>query len=270
MPYKRQTEFSSLNKPFFNDLNINYTRNRFMKKALFLLTTFFTLVVSNYSCVTVDPVIVGNQNTRTEYRNCDYFEKLSSSVPFHITVKNGLTPSVEIIAESNLIPYILTEINNKTLYIDIESNTELINNSPIEIVVTTPNINTISEEGSGEIITDYFEPTTVDLEVSGSGTIDAAFNTNDLYASVSGSGKIILEGTSSTSDMEVSGPGAINAFSLSHQDGNATISGDGNIYINAKRSLNVNISGSGCVYYISYPLIYTHISGYGRLINANN
>ncbi len=241
-----------------------------MKKVLFLFAAFFILLVSSYSCVTVDPVIVGNQNTETEYRESDYFEKISVSVPYHVTVKNGLTSSVQIIAESNLIPYIETKLGDKTLYINIEGNTELINHDQIEIIITTPNLNEIRQYDSGEIITDYFNPSTVDLENLGSGTIDAAFNTNELHADVSGSGKIILEGTAETAAMRVSESGSIEAYNFVLYNGDASMTGGGTIFINAKENLNVNISGNGNIYYINYPVIYQNITGFGRLINANN
>jgi hypothetical protein len=91
----------------------------------------------------------------------------------------------------------------------------------------------------------------LNLEISGSGTVESKGQTDDLRAEVNGSGKMRLA-------------------DLTAKDAHVDISGSGKVDVAPQNSLNVDISGSGTITLHSEPKsVQTDISGSGRIIHAN-
>ena len=232
-----------------------------------LLASIVLLFATN-SCL--DEIFInGNGISKTESRNAEGFSEVVSSGDFNITVVPGNNYSVEVTAESNLLPYIETDVNGSTLKIRTRGIHSLRQNNPIEINITTPVLNGVSISGSGYIKTGSFMSNNFKISVSGSGDIDTKVSADVIKANVSGSGTIYLEGDASTTDYVISGSGKIKSYNLEQTDCKATISGSGDVYVNASETINANISGSGRVYYVNHPVIHTSISGSGSVVDKN-
>lgn len=92
--------------------------------------------------------------------------------------------------------------------------------------------------------------------ISGSADIDitGAFTGAQLDATISGSGNIAVEaGSYDNIDYNASGSGNLSAFGITAKHAGITVSGSGNAEITATESLTVRISGSGTVYYKGDP-----------------
>ena len=213
--------------------------------------------------------IRGNGNITSEFRQALEFDQVTSSGNFDIHITKGDEYELTVNAESNLLPYIKTDFVGNKLSISVRGIHNLSNTLPMEIFLTTPNLSSIKQSGSGAITTGYFESNNFDLVISGSGYIETAVDCRNLEALISGSGKLKLLGEANMAKFTISGSGKIESYDFTLNECNANISGSGNMWVNAKDFIEARISGSGSVFYIGNPEVELHVSGSGSLINDN-
>lgn len=233
-----------------------------------ILLALFVLIFGTSSCLD-EMFIEGNGIVRTEMRDAEGFNEIASSGDFVVTVMPGNSYSVEITAESNLLPYISTNVDGKTLKIRTTGIHSLRQSEQIEIFITTPALKGLALSGSGLIKTGSFISDDFRITLSGSGDIDTQISTETLKANVSGSGNIFVEGDTFDSEFVISGSGKIKSYDLEQDICNAVISGSGDMYVNVSKSLDARISGSGRINYINYPVVYSNVSGSGKVVNKN-
>jgi hypothetical protein len=151
----------------------------------------------------------------------------------------------------------------------IDSYKSLHDDDDVNIDLHLPYLDYINLGGSGCIRTaGYFNSGTIKVQISGSGNIDYAGDSNSLFTVVTGSGKIQLAGNSKNVTMTMSGSGNIKGFPLHCVKNHVTISGSGTVETYVQDDLKVNISGSGKVYYMGNPIINQNISGSGKVIHS--
>ncbi len=227
-----------------------------------------TFILGLTSCVD-DIFVDGNGILRTESRGASNFREVSSSGDFEVIIVPGTSYSVEVTAESNLLPYIETNVVGDKLRIYTRSMYSLHQNDPIEIYITTPVLQGVALSGSGYIKTGSFMSERFSATLSGSGEIETTISTDRLKANVSGSGNIFLEGEAFESEFVISGSGKIKSYDLDQEHLEASISGSGDMYVNVSRTIDAHISGSGKVYFVNYPVIHTSVSGSGGVVDRN-
>lgn len=233
-----------------------------------LIIVLFALLLSLSSCID-ELFLEGNGRTETEYRPASGFYDISSNGDFQVTVMPGNRYSIEVTAESNLLPYIETDVVDHSLRIRTSGNRILDHFKPIEVYITTPVLDGLTLSGSGLIYTGGFTSDNFQIILSGSGDIDTQISADKINAMISGSGTVLMEGDAYETDFRISGSGKIKSYDLLQDHCLATISGSGDMYVNASETLDASISGSGMVYYISHPAIRSSISGSGKVVNKN-
>lgn len=234
----------------------------------FISFLVFVLILGVISCVD-DILLEGNRDQRSEFRSASGFDEIASSGDFRVIVKPGDDYSVEVNAESNLLSYIETEVSGTTLKIRTRGLHSLVENNPVEINITTPELEGISLSGAGLIKTGRFLSDDFKIALSGSGDIEAEVKAQHVKANVSGSGTILLTGDARESEFVVSGSGKIKAYDLANRNCDAVISGSGNMFVNASENITARIAGSGMVFHINDPVIHTSIYGSGGVVNRN-
>jgi hypothetical protein len=212
-----------------------------------------------------DLFIRGNGITLSETRFARPFSEVNSSGNFIVHVSPGDNYEIVVNAESNLLPYIETDIRNGRLNISVAGIHNLRNTRPMEVFVVTPYLDAVRMSGSGEITTGYFDTERFEAVISGSGLIETAVDARSAKLVISGSGYIDIFGKVRSAEMILSGSGKIFAYDLALLDCNATISGSGDMYVNANRNLEVRLSGSGNLFYIGNPIITSTVSGSGKI-----
>jgi len=227
--------------------------------------------------------IEGNHNVVTETRSVPSFVRVNNSGIFEVYITQTDYYEVVMEAESNLLPFIRTRVSGNTLYVETKDN--LKPNYPIKVFVYTPVVEDVKLSGSGLVYADSLSVGNLDVDLSGSGTIDLEATGNEVNCTISGSGSIYmyadashvegkisgsgqldLVGYANRSDLKISGSGSIHSYEMPVNECYVTISGSGSIYVNVYDYLDVNISGSGNVYYLGNPSIYSKISGSGSII----
>jgi len=212
--------------------------------------------------------IRGNKDLITETRSTPGFSGLVSKGSLDVRVISSDTREIRIDAESNLLPYIQTFVDDGDLIIKVRENRCLMENYTIQVTVYTPDIERLRLDGSGDIEADRLSGNRVEVSLSGSGDIKTGIDARYLNTYLSGSGRITLHGITRESDMKISGSGDIKAYELVQETCFATISGSGNMYLNVSKLLDVSITGSGDVYYRGNPTINSRITGSGKVYHT--
>ncbi|RDV16228.1 DUF2807 domain-containing protein [Pontibacter diazotrophicus] len=182
-----------------------------------------------------------------------------------VFIRKGSPQRVEVKGQPNVLDELQTEVRNGVWEIDF--NRCLRDHEPVQVYLTTPELNTASVGGSGYVeLEDVFESDEFDASVSGSGDIKLRLAANRLKSRISGSGTITAAGVASRHDVSISGSGRNNSFDLTTREADVDISGSGRAELNVEDRLDVDISGSGRVYHQGNPSINADVSGSGKVV----
>lgn len=189
-----------------------------------------------------------------------------------LILKQDTIQSVTVRAKDETISKMVVEVGNRKLTIRYPSNAWFDSKwVPGEVIVTVtmPQIDGLSQSGSGSIIAE--EPVSsriLDLYVGGSGSIQLnKLKAEKITAILSGSGHLQLkgEGVASEFKMTVSGSGGVKASELKAKKVNVLLSGSGSCSVYAMDNLTCKIAGSGSVTYLGNPAIESTILGSGTV-----
>lgn len=193
--------------------------------------------------------ITGSGNIISEDRETTTFSQISNEGIIDVTITQGDSRSVTILADDNIIDRVKTEVINGELMLYLEG--ENFRDISARATITTTRLTGIRNSGTGKISANDLED-----EVN-----FAIYN--------SGTGDIILNGSAENLMLENEGTGTIYAFEFPVENAVLTIIGSGNCEVYCSESLDVYIEGSGNVLYKGNPTIEVEIKGSGEVINTN-
>ena len=247
------------------------------------------VIATQTSCTLFTDCVEGNGNMKTESRDAVPFTAIANEASFHVVYIEGDEYTITVEAESNILPYIETEIKRGALGIGTISGTPCLryNTQPV-ITVTAPSIRELVNSGSGGIVSGDLSGEEVRLVASGSGDIIAGeisasetsivtsgsgnimtddIASNTLKATLAGSGDLTMSGRTATNKYAVSGSGSIFSKELVTDNATVTMTGSGKVYTNVKDHLDLVISGSGNLYLLGNPSVNITRSGSGQIIH---
>jgi hypothetical protein len=240
------------------------------------------------SCTVFIDCIEGNGNLETESRTAVPFTSIANETSFHVAYVQGDEYIITVEAESNILPYIETDIRGGALEIKTISGIHCLRytTQPV-ITITAPSISELVSSGSGDIVAAGLDGEEVRLVASGSGDIIAGtisaietsivisgsgnIMTDDivsttLKATLTGSGDLTTSGTTVSNRYVVSGSGSIFSRELVTEAAVVTMTGSGSVYVTVSDHLDIVISGSGNLYLQGDPSVNLTRSGSGRVI----
>ena len=236
-----------------------------MKKlaALIILTA-----IVGASCRFAGKRIKGNGQVTTENRELSGFVGVSSYGSFDVYVAIGSTTSVKVEAESNILPYIETFVDeDNTLKVETKGNVWLRTKRKVKIFVTAPRFKKIYSKGTGDIIgqTPITDSSELDVHVEGNGHIKLEVDAPKVKAVLTGNGGMQLKGQSKYFDCSLQGNGDLKAFDLMSEETKVHIlgNGDGEVYASVK--LDVTVGGNGNIRYKGNAQPSSHITGNGSI-----
>jgi len=257
-----------------------------MKRVLITGTIFLAALTS---CTTLFDCIEGNGDLKSEERSAASITAIANETSFHVIYVKGEEHNIRVEAESNLLPYIETEISGGALEIRTTRGTHCLRYSTQPVItVTAPRISELVNAGSGDIVAGPLEGEEVKLIVSGSGGITAGeiagddvsvivsgsgnvmtgkIVTSSIKATMSGSGDLTVSGEAVSARYIVSGSGPVFSGNLVTDEAIVTISGSGSVYTTVNDNLDAIISGSGNIYLGGNPQVSLTRTGSGRIIN---
>jgi hypothetical protein len=207
----------------------------------------------------------GNGELKTETRSLSDFTKIDLGLSGKAVIRQGAAFKVEVVAESNLLNLIETEVDGSTLKIGCKGSI-----SPTEDItynITMPQLEGAEIGGSGSVqVADIFSPDKLVLKIGGSGNIRGEFIAKAIEADIAGSGSIYLKGSAQNLEADIAGSGNIEAQDLKAQEVDVDIAGSGSATVFAQVGLEIDIAGSGSVKYKGSPSkIKQDIKGSGRV-----
>lgn len=241
-----------------------------MKNNYIAILVFTLLTISFTACDKENRCIRGSGSTVNKTIDLTAFSGVDLRLAGDVEVIKSNTSKIEIQAKENLIDLIRTDIISGTLRIDMD-NRCVKGNTDLHFKVYTPELGHLRVAGSGSIYSaEEFPQRNWTLIIDGSGDITARINGLHTQSNISGSGKMVLQGTTNQLETRISGSGNIHAFGLTAKALAATISGSGNTEATVTETLSATISGSGNVRYKGQPSITNlNLSGSGRVERAN-
>ncbi len=209
--------------------------------------------------------VQGKGAAKTETRTARDFHAVEAKIPGNIEVRVADNYAVEVQAQENLLPLLVTEVINGSLHIYFKENVS--NADDLLVRISGPSFDELSVSGSGEM--DVLSPLSGNellLAIGGSGSIRLPeANMQILNCSIAGSGDVEVGGKSKEAFYEISGSGDIMAKKLIAETGKANIAGSGSITCNMTEWLKANIAGSGDIYYAGAGSVETSVAGSGTV-----
>lgn len=230
-----------------------------MKYLLLLLIASATVT----SCTSVS----GNGNVQDEKRDLTAIHTVKTSGSINVEVKSGNAYSLVVENDENLIPYVITEIDDGVVNIHYKYGYS-IRGDHAKVTVTGPAFSHLVTSGSADITSDGVirSPGEIEINTSGSGNINVSVDAPSIKATGSGSGNISLSGRTRDFQCRVSGSGDIKCSNLKCENADIRVSGSSDVHVYASVSLKVHVTGSGNVYYAGNPAVpEIHITGSGTV-----
>ncbi|SHN03968.1 Putative auto-transporter adhesin, head GIN domain [Cyclobacterium lianum] len=213
------------------------------------------------------PILLAAQQQET--RKLSSFNQVKTSGSWHLTMKQGVQPSVTLRASNIDLEKVLTTVENEVLEIRLDKGR--FRKPDLELTVVYTELQGISNRGSGDILLlDGLETDNdVNIELSGSGNLDIpALVSRGLNVRQSGSGVLsIHEGAVQQVNIHQSGSGDFLAGNVQAEAVVVRKSGSGNTALGNVLDLTVDASGSGNIVYQGSPRMeQIKMSGSGTLI----
>jgi hypothetical protein len=228
----------------------------------------------------------GNGHSSSESRNLPAFSQIQVNGDFNVQVSTDTTSLVMVTTDENLQDLIKTYVSGDKLIIESKDGDCLNPSRAIEISVTTPAMNNIELNGSGEVHCSSLNADDLVLRLSGSGRIECSqaiaksakmvlegsgkieckADVEDLHSQIEGSGEIIITGSALNAEFRITGSGHQNGSQLTTDVCTTYIAGSGIIDTRVSKTLDVTIMGSGIVNYFGNPVITSYISGSGKIV----
>lgn len=245
-------------------------------------------------CMANPQTIHGNGKIVTKVIPITVYEEISlvGSPEFEYTQSHA-APYLELTIDENLVPYVVIEIEGRTLSIypkqegrggasyqlkptrfHIKSNSEMLKECSIagsaSLRVTSPLKVTKLEgsvAGNGGI---YFEKTLsgrkAEFYVAGSGEIETRdIQIENLECSVAGSGEMKLKGEVARASYSVAGSGELHGFGCKATNAECSVAGSGTIEVYAVDQLDASVASSGDIRYRGNPNVSKSIVGSGSI-----
>jgi hypothetical protein len=199
------------------------------------------------ACDRAGPEIRGSGNLTTESRAVSGFDRIVVSGQGVIHVDISGTESLEVEAEDNILDVLTTKVVNGRLELSVEPLTNIRPTREITYRITATQLRGVSISGSGQLDVSTVDTDAFEVRISGSGTVTPTGTSTHLDVEISGSGQFQgADLVSTTGSVNVSGSGA--AVVNVTDDLSASVSGSGTIrYLGDPARLETSVSGSGSI-----------------------
>lgn len=210
------------------------------------------------------PIVAGP--TVSEDRDIDAVSKVVLDTSGDITITEG-EPSLVIHAPQQALDRLTSDVDGETLVLGSKPGLELMFGD-VRYDLILPDLEEIEVNGSGDIDASVGSEGTVRLDIEGSGNVDWTDLAADrVEIRLSGSGDIELAGTTNELAIELDGSGNIDSRDLDAKDATVSIEGSGDIDVAASDTLDARISGSGRITYSGDPTVNADVSGSGDVVH---
>jgi hypothetical protein len=210
----------------------------------------------------------------TEVRAVEPFHRIELSGHAEVTLIQGASESVTVIASSRGQPGVRARVENGVLLItagdrrrwwDTLFGASRGGPTP-QINIAFKTLDAVALAGAIKLSAARIDAQDLQIAASGGSTV----RIDDLQAKslrIAGSGalKATLAGKVVDQSISISGAGEVRADRLVSENARVSVSGAGSVVVNAEKTLRASISGAGVVDYFGNPEVKQSVSGVGRV-----
>lgn len=242
-----------------------------MKIKTLKLILFFATIISTQISIAQwgSKSIKGNENVIEETRNLSSYTEIDISGSFDVELIDGTPGKISIVAESNMLEHIVTEVKKEGLSIGVAKKIKLQPTQTIKIIIPFKELEKLTKSGFGTLISrNEIAAKKFSLKLSGSSDVDLSIDASkSIKVYRSGSGDVTIEGQTKSFKLKSDGSGKFDAENLIADDVDIKLTGSGDVSVESKNKLKASVSGSGKIYYAGNPSkINTKVSGAGKII----
>ena len=206
-------------------------------------------------------------DTSEEMRDTSSFDAIRLNGSMDIKISVGGKQSVKVIADSDIIEHIETEVRGDTLHVGLE-NGHYGRIKVMRVEITVPSLTAAGLYGSGDLTVTGAKADHFEMDLRGSG--DAYFSKADfaeLNINLKGSGDIEMKGACGAVSIELQGSGDIENGDLECRTADVSLRGSGDIEFFASEAADVEIHGSGDIVVRGEPAkINSRVRGSGDIV----
>jgi len=230
-------------------------------KKVFILTALILLLTQ-----------LANAKDESETRELSPFREVSLRISANLYIEQGSQSKIEMTADQETLDKIIVEVVDHKLIIRFSVEDMFFNDfnpGHVTLKVITPEIESLSVAGSGNIIAEKtIDSRVIELFIAGSGDIKIAnLKCERLEADITGSGDIIVSGEKPAREivLKIAGSGNLKANQLEAEYGKFWIAGSGNCDVSITHLIDAKILGSGDIRYTGNPTIESSVAGSGKV-----
>lgn len=206
----------------------------------------------------------GSGDVITESREVSDFTEIELRGSGTVTVAVDGTASLTIAAEDNLMPLLISDVEDGRLVLG--SREPISPTQGIVYNVTVSELEVVFVGGSGELNASGIDSPAFEISVSGSGSVLLTdLDTEELVVDMSGSGEVEVTGTAGHLDLSISGSADYLGEGLTAATAVVEVSGSGDAVVNVTEHLEADVSGSGHIEYLGDPSVDSSTSGAGEV-----
>ncbi len=193
----------------------------------------------------VSGCVQGSGSAKEENRSLPAFHGLEVDGAYTVRIACQKDQSVEISADDNLLPLILTEVQDGILR--VTSKKSICASAPMTLTITVENLDLIRSSGANEFQVQNLKGEALEVELSGSSNMT-------------------LEGTVEELKAKIDGASGLAAGQLKAKEASVAISGAGSAEVHASKRLQGDITGVGSIRYAGQPgEVVRNITGWGDI-----
>lgn len=209
------------------------------------------VLIALLSAACVHESVRGSGRTTRELRDLARFDAVAVHSGIHALVEIGPQAPVQVDADDNILPLVVTEVVDGTLEIRFRHDASVYTGEPVRVRVRARALHRLDATGGAELRAEV-EPGE-DLEVRSSGGSEVrvrGLNANRLSVSGSGGARVQLSGAADRVRLHISGGTRVRAASLSARAVNVRGSGGASAEIRASDVVRGSLSGGSTVHLI--------------------
>lgn len=215
--------------------------------------------------------VVADGELTSEIREVTAFNKITMEGVFDIILIQGNRESIKVEADKNILPLILTDVQNNSLTVKIKENTSISKMKKISVYITFVDIAELNTEGVGILKSSnklHFNDLKLGLKGVGATRLDLDASNLDIKSEIVGA--LILSGKATEVRINHKGIGAIQAFGLKAEKLSLQSDGIGKAEVFASQELNIDAKGMGSVEYKGDPSVKNiQNEGIGKVVSVN-
>lgn len=238
-----------------------------MKKEARIILSIFLLLAAG--CILPSGELIrGNGDVQGETRSVSPFDAIDLQGSMQVLISPTNTQVVEVEAESNLLPYLKTTVENGRLTIRFDHGSRVMATRPVKVHVSAKDLGKLALSGSGVIRSEdtLFQEEALQLDLTGSGNMYLVVHTPEITSRITGSGDLHIKGLTRQLRVTLTGSGSFQGDQLKSEEANTRITGSGSARVFASRKLDATILGSGNVHYGGDPEVQSHVTGSGKVM----